>query len=176
VECDEARDLMPSPGDRLRPRLAEHLRVCAACAAAAEREVRLDRMVAAAAVVAPPPDVAGRALAAALATLEAMPRPAVAVPRPSHARPAGQPSLAAYVLAGVLLAMAAGLLGLGPLGTLRATLAELVQPLTWVLTSPAVWLLPSPGRLAAAVLPWLGLIVLVWALRPQLAPRRPGVG
>ena len=172
MECDGARDRLIVPGDRPALDLAQHLRACAACAAVAEREVRLDRLVAAAAIVAPPADVAARALAAALAASAAVPRPVVSTPRPRYVGPSAQPSLAAYVLAGALLALASGALGFGPLATLQAIVGELLQPLNWVLTSPAMWLVPSPGRLAAALLPWLGLIVVAWALRPPPAPGR----
>ena len=164
MSCDEAQDLLLISTRSTEPELAAHLASCHACADLAAQHQWLDELVTEQALIAPPPAVAARSLAAALAA-----RP-LADPRSwspaGSVVPASPPrhSLAVYLLAGLVIALAASLLGPGS-ATLAALAARALGALALVASSPAVWLLPDPSTLAAQSTTWLSLIALAIGLR-----------
>jgi hypothetical protein len=81
------------------------------------------------------------------------------------------PTLAAYLLAGAVLALVASLLALGPLGSIDILVGTALDALWLVLRSPAIWLVPTPERLVADSIIWAALLVVAWGLRTTLAPR-----
>jgi hypothetical protein len=164
MSCDEAKDLLLISARGTGPELAAHLASCRDCAQLAARHQWLDELLAEGLLTAPPPVVAARSLAAALAARPlAAPQSWSTVERVVRASPPRY-SLAVYLLAGLVIALAASLLG--PVSAMLVTLAaQAISALTLVASSPAVWLLPGPSALAAQLTTWLSLIALAVGLR-----------
>jgi hypothetical protein len=166
MDCVEALEALWTT-DAQTPTLLAHLAGCRSCSLVAERSDWLDQQLVAAVLVTPPPAVLARAVAAARsagpAALEATVRPV---------------SLASYLLAGLVLLVAASLLADWNVPLARFA-SEVYASLWLVLTSPALWVLPSLAQLWGTMLGWIGVGVLAWCIRGLLAPAddvgRPGV-
>ena len=163
MECGLARELLLDPLNQSSPGLAAHLGTCADCAAQAEAEARLAALLRPALVIAPPPALAESVVRLALS---AAPERRPVAPLPSAGGWAPLPSVAGYLVAGLVLGTAVGLLGIGSNAAYGLVLAALLEPLGTLLSWPLGRLIPSPGQLVAAWAPWLGLLILAWALRP----------
>jgi hypothetical protein len=173
MDCERVRELLLLGETTTREDLSAHLETCTVCADVAARAAWLDRLLRPELLVAAPPEAASQALRAALlAALPAQPpagvRPA-AGPFTPRSRGTRGPTLAAYLLAGAALALAASLLATGPLGSIDMLVGPALDALWLVLRSPAVWLVPSPERLVADWTTWTALLVLAWGLRTTLA-------